>query len=312
MNIMKLSRRFLAPAGDEGSADSIDRGDSVEVEVLGAVDDTAVVDTAGAGDEVVETPARDDSGKFAKKGVIPVERHEAVLNKERFAREAAESRAAALEAQIARVDQTADARALDDRIEVLEDQLENARLDGDKDKAKAYAKELRLLEREVAATAQNNVGNQARDQAREEMRLDLTIEKLEAQYPALQDGSESYDQDIVDLVLATQRDLIQRERLAPSRALETAVAKVMAKLSPAVAEKAAGLGAAKEVGDRKKEQVAKNLGVAGKQPASLQDAGIDSDKAGQSKAEGKAEDMTYDEFNALPDAAKARMRGDLV
>lgn len=313
MNILSLTRRYQAPAGDEGSNDSIDRGDSIEQPELAAAEPEVVEQVA---EEVVDEQPRADDGKFAKKegkGVIPVDRHEAVLNKERLAREAAEQRAAELEKQIRKVDQTETAKALDERIETLEDQLESARLDGNKEKALELARELRRLEREAAQAAQADVGNMARDQAREEMRLDLTIEKLEVQYPMLQDGSEDYDQDVVDLVLATQRDLMQRLRLVPSRALEEAVLKVMAKIAPAAAaEKPAGLSAAKETADRKAAQVTKNLDTAGKQPASMKDVGVNSDKLGQSKEEGDPAMMSYEEFNALPEATKAKMRGDLI
>jgi hypothetical protein len=312
-----MNFRYQAPAGDEGSADSIDRGDAVVADQI--VEPVAAPEVPPevppADDKPADETPRDENGKFtAKKGVIPVERHEQVLGKERLAREAAEQRAAELEKQIRKVDQTETAKVLDDKIEDLEDKLESARLDGNKEKALELAREIRKLEREASAAASADVGNQARDQAREEMRLDLTIEKLEVQYPVLQDGGESYDQDVVDLVLATQRDLIQRLRLVPSRALEEAVIKVMAKITPASNDKpaAGGLGAAKDNSDRKVAQVAKNLDAANKQPASMKDVGVDGDKLGQNKDEGDASQMSYEEFNALPAATKAKMRGDLV
>jgi hypothetical protein len=312
-----MNFRYQAPAGDEGSADSIDRGDAVVVEKIvepAAAAPEVPPEVPPADDKPADETPRDENGKFtSKKGVIPVERHEQVLGKERLAREAAEQRAAELEKQIRKVDQTESAKVLDDKIEDLEDKLESARLDGNKDKALELAREIRKLEREASAATQADVGNQARDQAREEMRLDLTIEKLEVMYPVLQDGSDTYDQDIVDLVLATQRDLIQRLRLAPSRALEEATVKVMAKITPTVADdKPAGLGAAKETSDRKAAQVAKNLDAAGKQPASMKDVGVDGDKLGQNKEEGDPSAMTFEEFNALPAATKAKMRGDLI
>ena len=318
MNINRFSHRYYAPAGDDGSDAGIDRGDNVVV-TDDAVDlaavDTAAADVVAADAAAADQPRAED-GKFAKKEAITIPKVEfdRRIEKERLARVAAEQRAADLESQIKRVDQTEASKALDDKIEDLEDKLESARLDGDKEKAKQFAKELRLLEREVATAAQTSVGNMARDQAREEMRLDLVIEKLEGQYPVLQDGSDDFDQDIVDLVLATQRDLINRERLSPSVALESAVNKVMAKITPAVEKTAAtGLGAAKDVaGDRKTAQVAKNLDAAAKQPASLKEVGLDGDKAGQSKDTPAATDMTYEEFNALPETTKAKMRGDLV
>jgi len=324
MNTSSLTRRYYAPAGDEGSVSSIDRGDAVEKEpaaetpvVNEPVADEPILDEAAVDEPAVDEPVADETAakkeKKEKKGTIPVDRHESILDKERLAREAAEHRAEELEKQIRKVDQTEYSKQLDARIEALEDELESSRLDGDKEKTLSLARELRVLEREVSATAQQAVGNQARDQAREEMRLDLTIEKLEVQYPELQDGSDTYDQDIVDLVLATQRDLMGRLRMTPSIALETAVGKVMAKITPAAsADKPAGLGAAKETNDRKQAQVTKNLDAAIKQPASMKDVGVNGDKLGQNKDVGEASTMSYEEFSALPATTKSKMRGDLL
>ena len=49
-----------------------------------------------------------------------------------------------------------------------------------------------------------------------------------------------------------------------------------------------------------------------RQPASLKDAGIDSDKAGQDKADLDVNKLSEAEFNALPAAQLAKLRGDFV
>ena len=71
-----------------------------------------------------------------------------------------------------------------------------------------------------------------------------------------------------------------------------------------------GLAAAK-VPDRKAEQVKKNLEVQAKQPPSMKDVGLDSDKLGE-KAMPNVAQMTLEEFNALPATTKARLRGDML
>ena len=319
MLIKHVNYSLMYPAGDDGSdaGGEVDRGD--------------VIDAAAVEVEADEQP-RDDEGKFAKEAepevvaevkprkdahvMIPKARFDEQVQKERGRAEAAENRARELEAQIRQVSRNENVQQLDAAIEEMEDMLESARLDGDKDKSKALARELRLMERQVSINESNRMSETAKDQAREEMRLDLTIEKLEALHPMLAEGDEAYDQDIVDLVLATQRDLIQRERMTPSKALEAATKKVMMKVHPAnsdgVVPEKSGLKEAKTVDGRKEAQVKKNIATAGKQPASLKEAGMDSDRAGQTKELPNVSSMTYEEFAALPASTKSKMRGDML
>jgi hypothetical protein len=323
---------FLMAAADDNGSDlggtTIDRGDHIE--------DLAIE----AEEPAAEAQARDESGKFAKseepvetkevkeepaekkprtgKGVIPLDRHEVILQNQRARTEAAESRARALEEQIKNVGRQESMQQLDADIETVEDKLEAARLDGDKEKTRELARQLRMMERQVSINESSRMSQVAKEQAREDMRLDLTIEKLESLYPALAEGNEDYDQDIVDMVLASQRDLIQREKLSPSRALEEATRKVMTKVMPAHrdevepedADKGGLKDAKKTDGGRKGAQVQKNLDTATRQPASLKESGMDSDQAGQRTAIAKASEMSYEEFSALPESVKSRMRGD--
>jgi hypothetical protein len=71
------------------------------------------------------------------------------------------------------------------------------------------------------------------------------------------------------------------------------------------------LADAKTTTDRKEAATAKNIAAAAKQPASTKDAGIDSDQAGV-KDNVDASSLTSEEFDALPEATKSRMRGDAV
>ena len=65
--------------------------------------------------------------------------------------------------------------------------------------------------------------------------------------------------------------------------------------------------------ERRKAAVAKNLGVAGKQPPSTKDVGIDSDKMGGGRLDAKAVmNMSQKEFASLNEADLAAMRGDVL
>ena len=154
----------------------------------------------------------------------------------------------------------------------------------------------------------------AKEQAREEIRMELTIERIETEYPQLDEKSDTFDQDLTDDVLDKQRGYIERERLSPSQALLKAVKYVMSRAQPPAEkpEEKGGLSRADRGTERKEAAVAKNVDAANRQPASTKKAGADSDKHGQTAPTPEADQMTYEEFSALPDSTKAKMRGDFV
>ena len=99
--------------------------------------------------------------------------------------------------------------------------------------------------------------------------------------------------------------------MSPSKALVEAVRHIMAQReSSAPATKGKALGA--PVLGRKEAAVAKNLDAARRTPASTRVVGADSDKHGQTGPLPSVDDMTFEEFNALPEKTKARLRGDFV
>ena len=345
MKFMTAARKYMDETDGAGSdlGGAVDRGDTTEVVVVAPI----VADKADkAADAAPVDKPRDESGKFVAKEdavadaapavvapaakdkdkMIPKARFDEQVQKERARTESAERRAAELEKQIQQVKHDNNADALETEVKELSVKAEAARLDGNKDEVNALTEQIRLKERQINLAQNSRMTETAKEQIREEMRMDLTIDKLEVEYPMLNEKSEDYDQDMVDLVLATQRDLITRERMAPSKALEAATKKVMGKLAPkplvvdAADEGEANTGADKgglnkadgKAADRKAEQIKKNLDTANKQPASMKEVGLDGDKLGQSKDQPAASELTYEEFSALPEATKAKMRGDLV
>ena len=272
------------------------------------VADKAAADKETADKAAADTAARDEKGRF-----IPKSRFDEQVAKERTAREAAERALADLQSQIKAVDTNADLAKIEEEITALEKAHAKALLEGDADVAAELAGQIRFKERNIQIAQQTDLSNRAKNEAREDVRMDLAIERLEATYPALNQNSEEFDQDLTDFVLATQLHLIQVDKMSPSQALIAASQRVMAKFSPPAAAKedAKGLAAAKVAGDRKAAQVAKNIETAAKQPASMKESGIDSDKAGFT-GDLDVEKMTAEEFAALPEATKSRLRGDLL
>lgn len=300
----------------------VDRGDTLEVVVpeveVPEVEAIKALDTpsgevpeakgAEAKEPEVKERERDESGRFIPKG-----RFDEAVGKERAARETAERKLAELQQSLKQIDRNADTEKLEAEIVGLEKQHSKLLLDGDHEKAADLMTQIRLKERTIAIQEATHLSTQAKNEAREEVRMDAAIESLEANYEVLNPQSENFDQDLVDFVLSTQASLIQTERLSPSAALVKAAQKVMSKMGgkPVAAEDHKGLAAGKVAQDRKKDQVAKNIDAAARQPASMKDAGIDSDKAGIT-GNVDVTKLTREEFAALPAATKAKLRGDMV
>jgi hypothetical protein len=313
---------LMAEEGEGSTGGSaVDRGDNLEDTLTPSdkSEDTSDEDLKEVlkDDEADEKP-RDASGKFTKKDKegepsVPKHRFDEAIAKEREAREAAERRAQELAAKVKQEERNVDVEKLETEIEKLEKDHARLLLDGEHEKAAAVMKQIRHGERLIAKLESDEKTTRATQQAVEQVRMDAAIASLEATYPALNQDSESYDQDLVDLVLAEQRRLIQVEGVSPAAALTKAGSKIMKKFAPAEdAPAKKGLEAAKNGEDRKSKQVEKNLDTDRRQPPSMKDSGIDSDKAGVKGDKIDVTKLSREEFAALPAATRERLRGDMV
>jgi hypothetical protein len=259
-----------------------------------------------------ESP-RDDKGRF-----IPQDRHKVILEGERGRRETAERQVAELQAQMAQISRQVDVGELDRQLAELRAADRKAIMAGDEQASVALGAEMDRLNRQIMIQQATEMSLQAKDEAREEIRVDLAIEKLEEAYPQLAEGHEAFDQELVNYVLAEQRRLISEARMAPSKALTKAASDIMRRLSPAAAADAAGakgLGAATKgvapLGAERTAKAAKSaVDAALRTPPSTEGVGIDSDKAGM--RDGMPVPMSVEDLAALPDATLKRMRGDVL
>lgn len=314
--------QLMAPAGDDGSdgGGGMDRGDDFE-----PTDDDDTVETTAASDEtdedekVVEeiVKPRGVDGKFTKREKtddevkIPKARFDSAVAKERARAEAAERRLAEIDAAQGQIQRNVDIEKAEQDVRELRAQERKALLLGDEDKAAVLSDQADRLNRQIAIAQAKDMSAADKSTAVEQMRMELTIERIVEQYPELNEKSEEFDQDLVDDINDKQAGLMSRERMAPSKALAEAVKYVMRNRTAApVAEKGKALGA--PVTGRKEAAVAKNLDAARRQPASTRMVGADSDKHGQTSKLPAVDDMTYEEFSALPAKTKAQMRGDYV
>lgn len=257
---------------------------------------------------------RDEKGRFTGKGVIPVERHKATLDKEREAREAAERRAAEIELRLQQTvqqqEKTLRTEEIETQIEALEEKYQELLLDGNTKEAGQIMRQIRHMERQIATAEAEARASQTTAQALEGERMELAIARLEADHPEFNTASENYDADLVALVLAKQKAYVSAGE-SPSRAMIKAGEEVAKRfLTKAASEDAKGLAKAAE-NDRQKQAVDKALSAQRAQPASMKEAGMDSDTRGE-KGLPDVSKMTADDFAALPEATQARLLGNLV
>ena len=306
---MRIKHVVRRPADESGEdlpgAAVVDRGDAPVIDELLKTEETKVEETKV---EEVAEPARDpDTGKF-----IPKARYDEQVAKERLARETAERRYAELEAKMGQVSRSEDVAKLEESVTAMEQQHAKLLLDGDHEAAAKVMRDIRLTERKIALQESSERMSQTASETRESIKMDMVIEKLESTYAALNPNGEEYNAELVDEVLGWQSVYMERHRMSPSQALAKAADKVMAtQVAPAAAEPAKGLSAAQAAAPgRKQDQVSKNLAAAGAQPASTKGVGQDSDKAGLA---GKIDvnNLTPEDFEALPESMRAQLRGDL-
>lgn len=324
-----------ADAGEGGGAGggAVDRGDDFAPAGIGEKIDEKVEDEK-VEDEKVEDEKSDDEkdedekdeeeeqprakdGKFAKKDpVIPKARFDEVNRKAREREAALQQRIAELEKQATKEVQVQDAAKLEKEVEDLEEEYQKLLDDGKTDKAKDVMRQIRLKERQIVTMEAEHKSERARVQAIEQLKFDNLVEKLETEYPVLNPDSDTFDEAKVEEVVFL-RQSFERSGLSSSAALAKAVKYVLgdAQKKPDTKdedEARDGIGSKKKVDERRKEQIKKNIDAATKQPPKLGDAGMDSNKKGGGIDSSNVNDMTEEEFNALPAATKARLRGDII
>lgn len=327
-----MSIEDLGPGPDIDAVDTatMDRGDSLEAlnEVLAepTPEDTAEVEQVAEEltGEKEETPEeapeedqpRNDKGQFDKKEAkIPKSRFDEAVGKERDAREAAERRAAALEKQIAeqqaQQQRGTDVEAMEAKVSEMEKYYNQLLLDGEVDKATEIMSQIRRAERQLATAEVEARTTKHTAQVLESERMEAAIARLEADHAVLNPESELFDESLVNFVLSEQRRLIQSEGLSPSKAIALAATNVVAKYGPKAESAPETKGLSKAAEERKSAAVKKNLDAQGRQPSNLKDSGMDSDKLGAAALPDVTR-MSQDEFNALPESTKAKLRGDFL
>jgi hypothetical protein len=255
-------------------------------------------------EEAKEERVRDDKGKF-----IPKDRFDEAVRKERSEKEALANRLKEYEAKEAQRNVAADLTEANKAVKDMIKQHTSLLADGELDKAADLMEQILELKEEISDRRATAKAETAKVQAKEEVRYDALVAKLEADYPMINPDADEFDRDAVKRVQAYMTGLMQTERMSPSQALKAAVETMLTKK----ADPAPAAEKASEAGMRRKEDaVKKALEAKGKQPPSTKDVGLDHDKTGGAMDASAVMKMSWDEFVRLPESKLAELRGDFV
>lgn len=316
----------------QAAEEDLDLGDELNAEQAAAKEpDEALTDEEKAAlpgkkeekseeEEEQQQQPREKDGKFAKKDkadsangtpMIPKARVDEMVAKERERAEALERRLAEATKQSKKEEAQVTIQDLEAKIKEVRKAERAALLDGDADKAEEFGAQRDALNREILRIENSSRTSEVSAQTIEQIKFDTAVERLQADYPQLDENSPEFDEELVIDVLDKVEGLVRREGLTRSAALNKAVKIIMKRQEPPQDEEPAvkTLSSGSKAPDRKAAAVAKNVDAASRQPPSPKQVGIDSDKSG-AKGLPDVSKMSTDEFDALPEATKRRLMGD--
>lgn len=325
-----MHKRYLAPAGDDGSdtggTDVVDRGDDFtptgddapEPEVkakpealLPDPDDEDVDPDAPDGDADPE-PAVKDKKKDSR---IPLDRHNKILEKERAQRAQLETQLAQYAKGQQYADMNADVTALEDKMVVMDKQYTQLLADGELDKAAALNRDIRQIERQIGESRNDLKLQAAVAQATETARYDVALERVEESYPTLNPDHDDFDPQALAEVAEMKSFYETMRKMTPTKALQAAVKKIVGQETRAqeqATEVTPQVDAKAVAAERKKAAVAATAAAAKGTPANTSKVGSDSDKLGGGVTAKDLMRMSAKDFAKIPEEALARLRGDEV
>ena len=321
--------RFQDPEPGETGGGAVDRGDDFvssdpddDSEAVAAAAAKAASDKLEAElkaktdlkkDEVkTEDEVKDDPKKDTR---IPLSRHEAVLAKERERRADVERQLAQYQQGKQVADVNAEITKLEDSVLALEKDYAKLVTDGESDKAAAVMAQIRKAERDMAESKSDMKIQAAEARAIERARYGVALERIEQNFPTLNEDHADFDQELMGEVVEL-KDAYQLKGYTPTVALQKAVKALVetkttrqelaVETKPKVDEKDVAA-------ERKKDATEKAVKAVGKTPPSLDNVGENSDKLGGGKVDARAVmKMSQGEFAKLNDADLALMRGDTL
>jgi hypothetical protein len=258
--------------------------------------------------EEEEEPQRDRKGRFLKSPMVPKARLDEVLRAKEESDAALRELTTLIESEFGegkKTDGPSEVETLESEISEFEKAHAKALKDGDEESAARIAAAIRQRERQIYRMEATALSNSAREQAREEVRTDQVVARIEQMYPALNpDMPEEYDDDLAEEVRVLRNGLV-KSGMRLSEATAKAVNYVMRGIEPKGEEKKP---------EARKTNLREKVEAAKKQPAGIGKTaiGADHDKVGADLKAVDVAKLTDKEFDALPDSVRARLRGDLA
>lgn len=214
------------------------------------------------------------------------------------------------EAEANQVDVNKAAEEIQDQMRKLVSSEHEAILQGDTDKANDLRNQHSDLQLALMKQSMAEVQQAATQITKEEMAFDATVAELQVSYPIFDPDSETFNNDLLQDVLR-DRDAFYNAGTPLADALRRAVSITVALngLNSVIEkEEVEDDPGEPKVANGKEEEAAlkKKLDAAKKQPPTLR--GETTSAHGEQAL--NIEDMTEEDFEALPDATIRRMRGD--
>ena len=277
-----------------------DRGDDFK-----PVDENEPAIDPAALDEIAGTPEADEEETAKPNGMIPKARFDEVNN----AKKAAEQREANLLSELEALrrgevkPEAVKEAAAEPAPEVatLEDQYTDALMDGDRDKARELRMQINAIIRDSAVQEIENRSSQATESNNITAAASAVIE----QYPEFNDTSELANAEAISELVEMRDFFIAAKGMSPAEAITKAAEKV-ARMYGLGGNEAPAVDETPAVDGRTAAAIKRGAAVAAGQP-STSAVGVGTR---QDAAKVNIQNMSEEQFEALPEAEKRRMRGD--
>ena len=353
MGLKRHNIRYLKPAGEDGSdtggTEVLDRGDNWTPTEESAADIAAKQREEEARSAARETPPKDDAKPAAaptttaadglrdgsgvpdvnaettetgdkteakdKSGkIIPLDRHEKILAKERERREALERQLAAFQGSKAVADQNETIKTLETKVTELDGQYAKALADGDTKRASELMREIRQAERQIGDAKTQFQVAAATAAATEQARYDVALERIETSFPKLNPDHADFDEELLTDV-ADLKEVYQKRGMTPTKALQEAVKKLV---KPETSAQQTATTVTPRVDpekvrdERKSTAAAKTADAASRTPPNPAKVGQDSDRLGGGLNAKDVMNLPQEEFAKLKEEDLKKLRGDTL
>lgn len=286
----------------KAEAKSEEDSDEVEAKDEEVKDDGESEEEAKAEEETKPEVLKDEEHK------IPKDRFDEVNERMKRAEDDVRSLKSQLETVIE--DKTEDTAPEPYDYDAKEAEAMDALLEGDQTKYQGIRAEIRTAEKDETLREARLIASQGDQQLQETMSFEEIGAQIEADFPQFVENSDSYNsearEDMLDLYMGYAKSGVYTRGQALQRAADKAVKIYKLAKTGVVAEVV--VSDPKKVVDIKTGNPKEKAAAANAQPPVM-----------ESRAEGTLEEprldvqsMSDEEFDALPEATKARMRGDVM